>query len=111
LLGTRPPPMPLRLGPCNSDAAHSGIDALSTDGICALCGRHPHFNAPKYEIAALVLTIRRPPAWRYLIEKGLGADIMAVCSAPMCRRTIKHSVLMYPPPIHDEHSARASPTW
>nr|WP_314380304.1 hypothetical protein [uncultured Campylobacter sp.] len=45
----------------DSDAAHSGTDAPSTDWICILCGRHPHFNAPKYEIAALVLTIRRCP--------------------------------------------------
>ncbi|MFR8441142.1 MAG: hypothetical protein ACLVCW_05355 [Campylobacter sp.] len=56
---------------------HLGIDAPSTDGICALCGRHPHFNAPKCETAALVLTIRCPPAWRYLFEKDLGADVLA----------------------------------
>jgi len=37
------------------------------------------------------------PAWRYLFEKDLGADMMAVCSAPMCRRTMKHSALMYLP--------------
>jgi len=39
--------VPLRLGLCGIDAAHSGIDAPSADGICTLCGRHPHFNAPK----------------------------------------------------------------
>jgi len=26
---------------------HLGIDSPSNDEICALCGRHPHFNAPK----------------------------------------------------------------
>jgi len=31
----------------DSNAAHSGIDSPSTDWICALCGRHSHFNAPK----------------------------------------------------------------
>jgi hypothetical protein len=61
----------------DSDAAHLGIDSPSNDRICALCGQNPHFNTPKCEIAALVLTIRCPPAWRYLFEKDLGADVLA----------------------------------
>ena len=93
LLGTSRARDVASVGTIRQRRRHLGIDAPSNDEICTLCGRHPHFNAPKCEIAALVLTIRRcPPAWRYLFEKGLGADIMAVCSAPMCRRTMKHSV-------------------